>query len=49
MEVMKVNVSQAGGAGQEELESMQSSEYCLTRMQKPFKLLNEGGKKDFKK
>lgn len=42
---MKVNVNQAGGAGQEELERMQSSEYCLFQMKKPFKLLNEGKKK----
>lgn len=42
---MKVNVNQAGGAGQEELERMQSSEYCLPQMKKPLKLLNEGKKK----
>lgn len=43
MEVVKVNVNRAGGAGQE-LERMQTSEHCLFQKQKPFKLLNEGKK-----
>lgn len=48
MEVMKVNVNQARGAGQEELERMQSYEYCLLQMKKPFKLSN-GRKERFLK